>query len=66
MTNYQFADEVEVCEFCGDTVEDCIDVRECNYGVVDNCASCNGNCMCDALYEDYKDRKAADYFDSQK
>jgi hypothetical protein len=56
----------ELCGYCGDTVEDCIDAGECNYGIEDNCAMCKGSCMCDALYEDYKEREAADYFDSQK
>ena len=57
-------EEVELCEMCGDTIDDCIDAGECNYGIADNCALCRGRCMCDALYEDYKEREAADYFDS--
>jgi hypothetical protein len=57
--------EIELCEDCGDTIDDCLDAGECNYGIAnDNCASCNGRCMCDALYEDYKERQVADYFDS--
>jgi hypothetical protein len=47
--------EPELCEYCGDTVEDCIDAGECNYGFSDNCASCNGACYCDASYDDYKE-----------
>ena len=31
----------ELCGYCGDTVEDCIDAGECNYGIVENCASCD-------------------------
>lgn len=57
--------EQELCEYCGDTVEDCIDAGECNFGLAeDNCTFCRGECRCDALYEDYKDREASDYFDS--
>lgn len=59
--------EVELCTECGDTIDDCLDAEECAYGIKnDNCASCKGACMCDALYDDYKEREAADYFDSQK
>ena len=56
--------EPELCEYCGDTVDDCIDAGECNYGIVDNCASCNGICTCDEQYENYKEQLASDYFDS--
>jgi hypothetical protein len=46
----------ELCGYCGDTVEDCIDAGECNYSIADdNCASCNGICRCDDLYDDYKE-----------
>jgi hypothetical protein len=49
----------ELCGFCGDTVEDCIDAGECNAGVVgyedDTCASCNGSCHCDADYDNYRE-----------
>lgn len=60
--------EPELCEYCGDTVDDCIDAGECNYGEVgvneDNCPFCRFECNCDAKYEDYKDQEASDYFDS--
>ena len=56
--------EPELCEYCGDTVDDCIDAGECNYGIVDNCASCNGRCMCDELHDDYKELEVADYYES--
>ena len=57
--------EVEVCEYCGDTVEDCIDAGECNYGIAeDNCAMCRFECRCDEQYENYKEQIASDYFDS--
>jgi hypothetical protein len=59
VSNYQFADEVEVCSGCGDTLEDCMDAGECNYGIIgyedDTCASCNGSCHCDADNDSYKD-----------
>jgi hypothetical protein len=45
----------ELCGYCGDTVEDCIDAGECNYGIVENCASCNGRCTCDEDYDGYKE-----------
>ena len=45
----------ELCGYCGDTVEDCIDAGECNYGIVDNCASCNGICRCDDNYYSYRE-----------
>lgn len=48
-------EEEGLCEFCGDTIEDCIAVSECNFGIIDNCASCNGNCRCDDLYDEYKE-----------
>jgi hypothetical protein len=54
--------EVELCEMCGDTIEDCIDAGECNFGIINNCASCNGNCRCDALYDDYKESLLDDSF----
>jgi hypothetical protein len=57
-------EEVELCEYCGDTIDDCIDAGECNYGIVDNCASCNGICKCDDLYSNYKEQEASDYYDS--
>lgn len=45
----------EVCGFCGDSVEDCIDAGECNAGIVgyedDTCAFCNGSCRCDYNYD---------------
>lgn len=60
----------ELCGYCGDTVEDCKNAEECNYGIEgyedDTCALCNGSCRCDAIYEDYKDQLAADYFDAQE
>lgn len=57
--------EVEICEYCGDTVDDCIDAGECNYGMADdNCALCRFECTCDEQYENYKDQLASDYFDS--
>jgi hypothetical protein len=55
--------EEELCEYCGDTVDDCIDAGECNYGIVSNCASCNGICACDEQYDSYKEQLASDYFD---
>ena len=45
----------ELCGYCGDTVEDCTDAGECNYGMVENCASCNGRCHCDEDYDSYKE-----------
>jgi hypothetical protein len=45
----------ELCGYCGDTVEDCIDAGECNYGIVENCASCNGRCTCDEEYDGYNE-----------
>ncbi len=48
-------EEPELCEYCGDTVDDCIDAGECNYGFSDNCASCNGACYCDYQYDNYKE-----------
>lgn len=51
----------EVCGFCGDTVEDCIDAGECNAGVAgyedDNCASCNGRCVCDYEYDRMREKE---------
>ncbi len=48
-------DEVELCEYCGDAVDDCAILDECNYGIVQNCASCNGSCTCDEDYDNYKE-----------
>ena len=48
-------DEVELCEYCGDAVDDCAILDECNYGIVQNCASCNGSCTCDYDYDNYKE-----------
>jgi hypothetical protein len=57
--------EPELCEYCGDTVDDCIDAGECNYGIADdNCSLCRFECNCDAKYETYKEQEASDYFDS--
>jgi hypothetical protein len=55
-----------VCGYCGDTVEDCIDAGECNYEIVDNCASCNGRCHCDADYDrmrEMENEEGQDYGD---
>jgi 2-hydroxy-3-keto-5-methylthiopentenyl-1-phosphate phosphatase len=58
-------EEPELCEYCGDTVDDCIDAGECNYGIADdNCSLCRFECNCDAKYETYKEQEASDYFDS--
>lgn len=59
-----YDDEVEVCEFCGDTIEDCTDAGECNYGMADNCTFCNGLCRCDDNYSRMKEQEADDYFDN--
>lgn len=60
----------EVCGGCGDTMEDCTDAGECNYGIIgyedDTCASCNGSCRCDDNYSAMKEQEAADYFDDQE
>jgi hypothetical protein len=50
----------ELCGYCGDTVEDCIDAGECNYGIVDNCASCNGICRCDEEYDRMREKENED------
>lgn len=51
----------ELCGFCGDTVEDCASIQECNYGVVgyedDTCASCNGKCVCDYEYDRMREKE---------
>jgi hypothetical protein len=51
----------ELCGFCGDTVEDCASIQECNYGVVgyedDTCASCNGKCRCDYEYDRMREKE---------
>jgi hypothetical protein len=57
--------EPELCEFCNDTVDDCIDAGECNFGIIDNCIMCNGVCLCDSLYEQYKEDQADAYFKSK-
>jgi hypothetical protein len=53
--------EKETCEYCGDTVDDCIDAEECNYGQEGSLGPDE-----DALYEAYKEQKADEYFDSQE
>ena len=73
MTNYQFADEVEVCEYCGETPEDCIDAGECNYDedIASEdaeekdvaCGLCSSTCRCDETYEQQREREADEFFD---
>lgn len=57
-------DELELCEYCGETPEDCANAEECNYGIAgyedDTCVFCNGSCHCDAAYDNYRDL-AAEY-----
>jgi len=63
MTKYE--DEAELCEYCGDTPEDCADAGECNYGVVDdNCTFCSTVCRCDENYDAQREREADEFFDS--
>jgi hypothetical protein len=51
----------ELCGYCGDTVADCIDAGECNYGIIgfedDTCASCNGPCKCDYEYDRMREKE---------
>jgi rRNA maturation endonuclease Nob1 len=53
-------EEQELCEYCGDTVDDCINAEECNEGVGRQRPDD------DDLYEAYKEQKADEYFDSQE
>jgi hypothetical protein len=45
----------ELCGYCADTIEDCKDAGECNYGIEgyedDTCVFCNGACRCDYNYD---------------
>jgi hypothetical protein len=50
----------ELCKYCGDTVDDCIDAEECNEGVGRQRPDD------DDMYEAYKEQKADEYFDSQE
>jgi hypothetical protein len=53
-------EEVELCKYCGDTVEDCISAEECNEAI--------GRTRPDDddLYEAYKDRLVDDYYASKE
>lgn len=55
-----------LCGYCGMNEEDCGSLEECNYNDPSYCSMCNGSCNCDAAYENYKDQRAAEYFDSQE
>ena len=48
------------CEYCGELSTDCESVEECSNNPE------NIEPDDDALYQDYKDRLAADYFDSKE
>ena len=48
------------CEYCGELSTECESVEECSYNKEDIGADE------DALYENYKDQMAADYFDSKE
>jgi len=61
MTKYE--DEVELCEYCGDTPEDCADAGECNYGKDIACGLCSSTCRCDETYEQQREREADEFFD---
>jgi hypothetical protein len=52
--------EEATCEYCGELSTDCESLEECNYNKEDNEPDD------DALYQDYKDRLVADYFDSKE
>jgi hypothetical protein len=59
----------ELCGYCGMALEDCGSLEECNYNDPSyrpECALCNGECGCDAQYENYRDQLVADYFDSKE
>ncbi len=65
MTKYE--DEAELCEYCGDTPEDCADAGECNYGLEKEdlaCGLCSSTCRCDETYEQQREREADEFFDS--
>jgi hypothetical protein len=58
-----------LCGYCGMTLEDCGSLEECNYNDPSykaECAMCNGECGCDALYENYKEQLADEYFASKE
>lgn len=54
----------EICGGCGDTMEDCMDAGECNYGIIGHedeiCASCNGRCVCDYEYDRMREKENED------
>jgi hypothetical protein len=52
--------EEATCEYCGELSTDCESLEECNYNKEDIGADD------DALYENYKDQRVADYFDSKE
>lgn len=50
----------ELCGYCGDTVDDCIEAEECNEAIA------NSRPDEDAMYEAYKERLADEYFASKE
>ena len=65
MSKYEPKDDL--CEYCGDTVAECIDLEECNFGKAENyCGICQRDrCACDEMYESYKDQQADEHFDAE-
>lgn len=57
--------EIDLCEYCGDTVAECIELEECAYGKAeDYCGICRRNrCVCDSMYEAYKEDQVDRDFD---
>jgi len=54
-----------LCGYCGETIEECATLDECNYNEVadDNCTFCSTVCRCDENYEAQREREADEFFD---
>jgi hypothetical protein len=51
-----------LCGYCGETIEECATLDECNYNDV-ACGLCSSTCRCDETYEQQREREADEFFD---